>query len=232
MTQNTGTTLLFTFNAGAMHGMLGRVEESHDYNDSLPATRRGRSRSPPPPSARRNRSASGTLSTVCEEPLGEQTGDNKNHFAYLTSGFHSVNESYLRDQCEAVLEPADSAAIAYFYSSAADALTFLDIVVRAGDISRDYDDLMSAFRVAFFKKDYKQQDHIEHVIFLRKIMEVWNIAPTLSVNALSAAIKEKVIWLRNEYLPAHNPGDSIPRCRIVYHTFFFDDVTLQRHPNS
>ena len=191
--------------------MLGRVEEDNDYDSPPPPTsRRARSRSPPPP-ARRNRAPSGTLNALPQDPLGEHIGGNTNHFAYLTSGFHSVNESYLRDQCEAVLTPADSAAIAYFYSSAAESLTFLDIVVRAGDISRDYDDLMSAFRVAFFKKDYSQQDHIEHVIFLRKVVEVWNIAPTLSVNALSAAIKERVLWLKNEYLPSHNPGDSIPK---------------------
>jgi hypothetical protein len=145
------------------------------------------------------------------EQLGEQVGGNINHFAYLTSGFHSVNESYMKQMCDAVLQPADPAAAAFFYCSDAHKLTFLDIVVRAGDLTRDYDDLMSAFRAAFFTKDFSQQDHIEHVIFLRKVAEVWNIALTLGVTQLSAKLIERVTWLSDEYLANHSPGDSIPK---------------------
>lgn len=189
---------------GAMHGMLGRPE---------PELSRMRASSHDERLEKYLRApvSSSNISMQSPDVLGEQTGGNVNHFAYLTSGFHSVNESYLKDQCEAVLAPADPAAVAFFYSSSSVDLTFLDIVVRAGDISRDYDDLMSAFRAAFFDKDTHQQDHLEHVIFLRKIAEVWNIPPTLSVNDLSGKIKEKVQWLMEEYLPNHRPGDSIPK---------------------
>ena len=41
--------------------------------------------------------------------LGEQVGGNNNHFAYLTSGFHSVNESFLQQQCEAVMRTVTTA---------------------------------------------------------------------------------------------------------------------------
>jgi hypothetical protein len=70
---------------------------------------------------------------------------------------------------------------------------------------------MSAFRAAFFTKDFSQQDHIEHVIFLRKVAEVWNIALTLGVTQLSAKLIERVTWLSDEYLANHSPGDSIPK---------------------
>ena len=50
--------------------------------------------------------------------LGEARGGNTNHFAYLTSGFHSVNESYLQAQAEAVIRSVPSATDgAHFYLS-------------------------------------------------------------------------------------------------------------------
>ena len=53
--------------------------------------------------------------------------------------------------------------------------------------------------------------YYEQVIFLRKIAEVWNLSPTLPYGELGAALKEKVQWLQQEYLPNHNPGDNIPK---------------------
>jgi len=41
--------------------------------------------------------------------------------------------------------------------------TFLEVAVRAGEISRNYDDVMSAFRDAFFAKDTVAMDYIEQV---------------------------------------------------------------------
>jgi hypothetical protein len=89
--------------------------------------------------------------------------------------------------------------------------SFLDTAVRAGEVNRDYDDLMGAFHNAFFAKDTVTMDYIEQVIFLRKIAEVWNISPTLPYGELSAVLREKVQWLQSEYLPNHNPGDNIPK---------------------
>lgn len=83
--------------------------------------------------------------------------------------------------------------------------------MRAGELARDYDDLMGAFHNAFFAKDMVTMDYIEQVIFLRKVAEVWNIAPLQSYAELSAQLAEKVRWLIEEYLPNHNPGDNIPK---------------------
>lgn len=41
--------------------------------------------------------------------------------------------------------------------------TFLEAAVRAGEISRDYDDIMTAFREAFFAKNAERMDYIEQV---------------------------------------------------------------------
>jgi 6-phosphogluconolactonase/glucosamine-6-phosphate isomerase/deaminase len=81
---------------GAMHAMLGRTEP---YGTNADITL-----------------APWPTSTLEDQPkvlpsmpapsathvLGEARSGNVNHFAYLTSGFHSVNESYLQQQCEAV----------------------------------------------------------------------------------------------------------------------------------
>lgn len=87
----------------------------------------------------------------------------------------------------------------------------MDAAVRSGEITRDYDDLMGAFHNAFFAKDTITMDYIEQVIFLRKIAEVWGIATTQSYPKLCAALREKVTWLTEQYLPKHNPGDNIPK---------------------
>ena len=41
--------------------------------------------------------------------------------------------------------------------------TFLEAAVRAGEVDRDYDDLMGAFHNAFFAKDCITMDYIEQV---------------------------------------------------------------------
>ena len=41
--------------------------------------------------------------------------------------------------------------------------TFLEAAVRAGEISRDYDDIMTSFREAFFAKNAERMDYIEQV---------------------------------------------------------------------
>ena len=57
--------------------------------------------------------------------------------------------------------------------------TFLDSAVRAGEVSRDYDDLMGAFHNAFFAKDTVTMDYIEQVRYL--------IFSTLTDNAAVSA---------------------------------------------
>lgn len=130
--------------------------------------------------------------------LGEANNDNMNHFAYLTSGFHSVNDSFLRKQIEAAASPNGT-------------FGFLNSVVISGEMSRDYDELMTVFYDAFQLEDFEAQDRIESVIFLRKIAEVWQISLTQNYASITRLLKEKIIWLSEEYLKSHQPGDAVPK---------------------
>jgi hypothetical protein len=46
--------------------------------------------------------------------LGEKINSNKNYFAYLTSGFHSVNEDFLVKQVDALRGEANSYSLLGF----------------------------------------------------------------------------------------------------------------------
>jgi 6-phosphogluconolactonase/glucosamine-6-phosphate isomerase/deaminase len=142
--------------------------------------------------------AQSTFPIVSGLKLGETYNHNVNHFAYLTSGFHSVNDAFLRRQILAVSGPGDS-------------YQFLTNAVLDGELTRDYDELMAHFRHAFFRKDFVAQDKIEHFIFLRKVAEVFHVTVTQSYNSLIAALKVHIKWLKEEYLPGHQPGDAIPK---------------------
>lgn len=168
---------------GAMHEMLGRQEAGTVYNADAP-------RSPV------KRGTGGAFDHITR--LGEKYNRNINHFAYLTSGFHSVNDEFLWKKVHGVCAPELS-------------FGFLESAVLSGELTRDYDDLMIQFRAAFFARDFEQQEYIENVIFLRKIAEVWNIRVTQSYGGLVAELKERVAWLLNDYLPNHSPGDAVPK---------------------
>lgn len=83
---------------GAMHDMLGRQK----VGTILPVG----SREPLPTTHLRPRT--GSLTTYLGNTLGEKHNDNLNHFAYLTSGFHSVNDDFLWAKVNAVLGMCDS----------------------------------------------------------------------------------------------------------------------------
>lgn len=84
---------------GAMHEILGRqpaigANEKRNDTESIgenDATSK----------ARRARSTSGGFvrPSVSPDGLGEAYNSNVNHFAYLTSGFHSVNDSFIQVVC-------------------------------------------------------------------------------------------------------------------------------------
>lgn len=137
---------------------------------------------------------------VSANTLGEVYNENVNHFAYLTSGFHSVNSSFLEQKCDAVCATVEGKNV-----------SFLEYAVMNGEITRDYDDIMTQFREAFLVRDFHGQDTVENIIFLRKIVEVWNIPVHQSYNALCLAIRQQVNWVMDEYLRKHNAGDSIPK---------------------
>jgi glucosamine-6-phosphate deaminase len=131
--------------------------------------------------------------------LGEQQYDNKNYFAYLTSGFHSVNDAFLTKQVDAVRGLSGN------YEP-------LRKMVVDGTVAKDYDALMADFRIAFFAQDSEAQDYIENIIFLRKIVEVWKLdAAAENIENLIAEVTGIVESIRSGYLATHHPGDSVPK---------------------
>lgn len=143
---------------------------------------------------------------------GELFNENINYFAYLTSGFHSVNDAFLWKQVNAV------SSITMSTNRSDDngidrepSFDFLMQAVIEGEISREYDDLMTEFLEAFIAKDFEWQDRLEHFIFLRKICEVWAIPTTISYPHLITRLKERVNWIRVKYLSHHQPGDAVPK---------------------
>ena len=98
-------------------------------------------------------------------------------------------------------------------------------MVLSGDVTKDYDLLMKDFQLAFEDKDLNAQDLIEHTIFIRQIMKVFNIECYSSVTAATteeskghdeevetfiAKLIEKIVWVRDEYCMNHIPGDAVP----------------------
>jgi hypothetical protein len=149
----------------------------------------------------------GTTPTV--QHLGEQTNGNTNHFAYLTSGFNSVPDDFLSKWIHAVRGTGsllnNDRHYDYDYALVAK-------VVSNGKLRQDYNDLLSAFRRAFFANDQVAQQDIESIIFLRKVAEVFSI-PLITEestesdgsvgdceNRISQALIDKMELIRSEYL--------------------------------
>lgn len=190
----------------AMHHMLGKRPAETIHAGSLQANIASVAPTLPPmtaitTSAGVQLASPTTLSSfpiVSGLKLGETYNHNINHFAYLTSGFHSVNDDFLRKQVEAVSGPNDSYG-------------FLTQAVHAGELTRDYDELMAHFHHAFDRKDFDAQDRIENFIFLRKVAEVFQVTVTQSYPTLTTQLMKHVRWLKEEYLPSHQPGDAVPK---------------------
>lgn len=191
---------------GAMHEMLGRQPAgmvTNSYAESVftvssspsNSTREKDYISPP------KRTRSDSIGSVAPLQLGEKYNGNVNHFAYLTSGFHSVEDRVLFRLAQSVTED---------FPGAGPKCSTLSHLVNAGELSRDYDELMSIFRDAFQNKDQAGQDYVENIIFLRVVCYVWNIVLTQTYSQLEAQVQERVTWLLQEYLPKHQPGDAVP----------------------
>ena len=173
--------------------------------------------------ARKDRGAS--ISLVAPLQLGERFNKNVNHFAYLTSGFHSVEDKMLLKLSKSVMNQAGQAgqgdqAITGFsglpippsgkgHPGAADE-TILSRIVHQGELTRDYDELMAVFLDHFSRGEEEGKDHVEMCIFLRMVAVVWAIVPTQSYANLVTQLSERVNWLLNDYLPNQHPGDAVP----------------------
>ena len=208
---------------GAMHYMLGRQQnedahgQGHGHHSSFHHAERFRSKA-------RSRSGSlGRYASAGEDALGEAFNGNVNHFAYLTSGFHSVNDDFLLQKVTSALAPCDRQHYHHHHNSldasnhsnhsgsASSSSYFAEEMVMSGQMSRDYDDLMAEFWEAFSKKDFDLQDKIENIIFLRKVAEVWTISLTQSYANIVSQLKAQLLWIRDEYLAHHERGDAVPK---------------------
>lgn len=200
---------------GAMHEMLGRQPVGTVFEAEVALGRLQAPGNEKPPSRDSSfsdvpvsagssvvltRTRSGSFSQPAEAfTLGERFNKNLNYFANLTSGFHSVNDEFMKKCCVA-LRGEDGQ------------YKFLDDMVKAGELHRDYDDLMNEFHDAFFAKNVAIQAKVEDLIFLRKCAEVYMISKQQSYPTLIAELKEKVeekVW--KEYILAHQPGDAVPK---------------------
>lgn len=133
------------------------------------------------------------------ENFGEHVRGNKNYFAYLTSGFHSVNDDFLMHHCLNARGTLDDEHYAP-----------LKDLVYCGNINKNYDILMKEFYNAFVRNEQKQLIYIEAIIFARAVGSVWNIT-TSSKDDLLKLLVEKIEWIRIVYLTDHKPGDSVPK---------------------
>ncbi|RYG68049.1 hypothetical protein EON64_06060 [archaeon] len=89
--------------------------------------------------------------------------------------------------------------------------SLLEDIVRKGLLTLEYDDLMCEFHDAFHTKDFKMQDYIENVIFLRKVAEVYKITVTSNYNQLITELKGRMAYIQEEYLKKHIGGDVLPK---------------------
>lgn len=202
---------------GAMHEMLGRQpvagfdnfshfltshhqQQGHGHGHGHGHPSHGHHAHGPDPSSYKPSYKQGPSFSAYPLMLGEKYNSNINHFAYLTSGFHSVNEDFLYHKVHSCLTLGSK-----------NEELFVEDAVHTGQLTREYDDLMCLFREAFFEKKYRLQEYIENIIFLRKVAEVWKIEVRESYSKLIANLKEHLYWIRDEYLPNHQPGDAIPK---------------------
>jgi hypothetical protein len=129
-----------------------------------------------------------------------------------------VNEDFIRQHCEELLQPCPAQAPAAVPGCGCPggARSVLEAIVLDGQMTRHYDELLAEFRCLFFAQKRREERFIEHIIFLRNVCEVWDIVRTLPYRALCVALTDRVSWLLSDYLASHQPGDSIPRALQLF----------------
>lgn len=104
-----------------------------------------------------------------------------NHFAYLTSGFNSVSDTYL-----------------------------LSIINRASDwwinkekefiFERSYASVLRKYSLHYSRNDVQQLSLIDTLIALRSLVQIYDLKTP-------EELKYTVRWLKDKYFPSKNPGD-------------------------
>ena len=200
---------------GAMHYMLGR-----DDNNGIPVLapintsgRANGSRSPRGGGFGADSFTHGSPSNAGDkrkfhtmiELLGERANGNENHFAYLTSGFHSVSDDYLR---AVVLSAMKKGALDEIFNNGG--------FDPNGKDERGYDDLLGEFRRAFEAGKVESTYWVETAIFLRKLREVGSLESVEEKleggepNYESVWTVERSLEIMNRYLEQRIPGDAVP----------------------
>jgi len=215
---------------GAMHEMLGRQAAGTYYVTPNTLHRANSSTNSFSQFNRMDRAASSEdLSTITSKShvgplqLGEQFNSNVNHFAYLTSGFHSVEDKVLWRLARGVLAPHRGSHDKLRFTKGGEIFNAMDPnsqaaqesvaahLINSGELSRDYDELMAIFHDCFIRGDEEGKDNVERIIFLLKVAEVWAIATTQSYSNLVTQFTERVKWILDDYLANHHPGDAVPK---------------------
>ena len=200
---------------GAMHEMLGRQPAGTVHALTPPVRRRSHS-------VGFDGDEVSCSKLVAPLSLGEKYNHNVNHFAYLTSGFHSVEDKVILRLANACVQPYKGLRSSHRVNFTNDGSVIkknaneeeesvISHLVHAGEMSRDYDEVMAIFHDAFFCNNENVKSEVEIVIFLRKICEVWGIKTTQSYSSLVAEISERIHWLLKDFFPSHQPGDHVPK---------------------
>lgn len=105
----------------------------------------------------------------------------KNHFAYITSGFNSVADSYI-----------------------------LSTVNRASDwwlnkeeeniFNKPYDKVVNKFRNYYVKQDVEQMNMLDTILTLKHLVTIYDIKNL-------DQLKQTIRWLKDDYFPSKQPGD-------------------------
>ncbi|CEM29934.1 unnamed protein product [Vitrella brassicaformis CCMP3155] len=113
------------------------------------------------------------------------------HFAYLTSGFHSVSDSYMLSTLARAFN-CDGGVDRFIANASA-------LIFRA-----PYDEVLQRFTAAQQRKDNDTMGHIETVLMLRQVVAIWDATDAAALAQVARRLHEKV-------LPSHMPGDALSR---------------------
>jgi glucosamine-6-phosphate deaminase len=107
---------------------------------------------------------------------------NQNYFVYLTSGFNSVTNNYMLKTLERIPDHSLGS-----YSPEI--------------LNHDYAFILRRYINAANSKDPQSMERTESIIMLKNICRIYDLKDL-------AGLKEKVMWLRDEYFPNKVPGEK------------------------
>lgn len=105
----------------------------------------------------------------------------QNHFAYLTSGFNSVSDSYILTTINRASD--------WWLNKEADNI-----------FNRSYPRLVNNFRNYFVKQDLESMNMLDTTIALRHLVNIFEIKNL-------DQLKQTIRWLKDDYFPSKQPGD-------------------------